>query len=116
MDKPKTITQMSKEQLEDMCINLMSLNHEQVHRANKLEDKIEQLERQIRIKDKWCQLIIDIGFDYDGCNKVESLKKIIDELVEYSRRAIKNDDKTVAYVGGGDGKKLNILSEEIKEE
>lgn len=87
-------------------------------RANedRLINKIEQLQRQIRIKDKWCQLIIDIGFDYDGCNKVESLKKLINELVEYSYRAIKNDDTTVAYVGGGDGKKLNILSEEIKEE
>lgn len=40
MEKPKTITQMSKEQLEDMCIHLMSWNHEQVHRANELEDRI----------------------------------------------------------------------------
>ena len=31
-------------------------------------------------------LIIDIGFDYDGCNSVDSLKSLVDELVEYARR------------------------------
>lgn len=72
------------------------------------------LERQIKIKDKWCQLIIDIGFDYDGYNTVEGLKSIIDELVDYAHKAINCDDKTVAYIGADD-KKSNILLEEIKE-
>lgn len=31
-------------------------------------------------------LIIDIGFNYDGCNSVDSLKSLVDELVEYARR------------------------------
>lgn len=30
--------------------------------------------------------IIGIGFDYDGCNSVDSLKSLVDELVEYARR------------------------------
>lgn len=30
------------------------------------------------------QLIIDIGFDYDGYNSPEKLKKLIDELVKYA--------------------------------
>ena len=72
------------------------------------------LERQIKIKDEWCQLIIDLGFDYDGCNTVESLKGLIDELADYAHKAIICDDVSVAYVGADD-KKSNILLENIKE-
>lgn len=72
------------------------------------------LERQIKIKDEWCQLIIDLGFDYDGCNTVETLKGLIDELVDYAHKAIICDDVSVVYVGAGD-KKSNILLEDIKE-
>ena len=72
------------------------------------------LERQIEIKDKWCHLIIDLGFDYDGLNTVESLKGLIDELVDYAHKAIICDDASVAYVGADD-KKSNILLENIKE-
>lgn len=72
------------------------------------------LERQIKIKDKWCQLIIDIGFDYDGFNTAESLKGPIDELVDYAHKAIICDDVSVVYVGADD-KKSNILLEDIKE-
>lgn len=72
------------------------------------------LERQIKIKDEWCQLIIDLGSDYDGCNTVESLKGLIDELVDYAHKAIVCDDVSVVYVGADD-KKSNILLEDIKE-
>lgn len=72
------------------------------------------LERQIKIKDKWCQLIMDLGFDYDGLNTVESLKCLIDELVDYAHKAIICDDVSVVYVGADD-KKSNILLENIKE-
>lgn len=37
--------------------------------------------------DEWMELIRDIGFDYDGCNSVESLKELVDELVEMSQKA-----------------------------
>lgn len=72
------------------------------------------LERQIKIKDEWCQLIIDLGFGYDGCNTVESLKSLIDELVDYAHKAISCDDVSVVYVGANN-KKSNILLENIKE-
>lgn len=72
------------------------------------------LERQIKIKDEWCQLIIDLGFDCDGCNTVESLKGLIDELVDYAHKAIICDDVSVVYIGADD-KKSNILFEDIKE-
>ena len=62
------------------------------------------LERQIKIKDEWCQLIIDLGSDYDGCNTVESLKGLIDELVDYAHKAIVCDDVSVVYVGADDKK------------
>lgn len=39
--------------------------------------------------DEWMELIRDIGFDYDGCNTVESLKGLVDELVEMSVEARK---------------------------
>lgn len=72
------------------------------------------LERQIKIKDKYCQLIIDLGFDYDGFNTVDSLKGLVDELVSYAQRAIECDDKGIVYVNGK-GEHDNILGESIVE-
>lgn len=37
--------------------------------------------------DEWMELIVGIGFDYDGCNTVESLKSLVDELVEMAQKA-----------------------------
>lgn len=37
--------------------------------------------------DEWLWQLWAIGFDYDGCNTVESLKKLIDELVDMSKKA-----------------------------
>ena len=37
--------------------------------------------------DDCLDMIYAIGFDYDGCEKPESLKKLIDELVAYANRA-----------------------------
>ncbi len=71
------------------------------------------LERQVKLKDKYCQAIIDFGFDYDGFNTVDSLKGLIDELVSYAQRAIECDDKGVMYVDS-EGRHRNILGEEVK--
>lgn len=35
------------------------------------------------------ELICDIGYDYDGCNSVESLKELIDELVDLASQGLK---------------------------
>lgn len=80
-----------------------------------LKEKVRELERQIKLKDKYCELIHDIGFDYDGYNDVDNLKKIIDELVAYSVMAKDNDDRYSIY-NSIEGKKYNILMEEIKDE
>lgn len=37
--------------------------------------------------DEWLWHIWAIGLDYDGCNTVESLKELVDELVDMSIKA-----------------------------
>ena len=37
--------------------------------------------------DEWLELIWAIGADYDGYNTVESLKGLIDEIVDMSKEA-----------------------------
>lgn len=37
--------------------------------------------------DEWLELLWQIGFDYDGCNTVESLQGLVDELIEISTKA-----------------------------
>lgn len=54
-----------------------------------LKEKVKYQKNKIDNKDKWCQLIVDIGFDYDGYNDVENLKRLIDELVSYARESRK---------------------------
>ena len=49
-----------------------------------LQEKVKYLKSKIENKDKWCQLIADIGYDYDGYRKAESLMSLIDELVRYA--------------------------------
>lgn len=34
--------------------------------------------------DYYLDIIFGLGADYDGCDSVESLKRLIDEIVEYS--------------------------------
>lgn len=74
-----------------------------------------KIERTIKIKDEYLKLIIDLGFDYNGYEKSESLKMLVDELIDLAKKALWNDDKSEVY-WGGDDKKYNILREEIKDE
>lgn len=37
--------------------------------------------------DEWLELVQDIAVDYDGCRTEESLKGLIDEMVEYVKNA-----------------------------
>ena len=37
--------------------------------------------------DEWLSMIWAIGVDYDGYNKAENLKKLIDELVDMAKKA-----------------------------
>ena len=57
-----------------------------------LKEKVKYQKNKIDNKDNWCQLIVDIGFDYDGCNTIEGLKGLIDELVRYALNSRDNYD------------------------
>lgn len=52
-----------------------------------INEQVLEIARLKKIIDKATnknQYIIDYGFDYDGFNKVESLKGLIDMLVDYA--------------------------------
>lgn len=71
----------------------------------------DKLERQIKIKNKYFQMIIDYGFDYDGFNNVSDLKQLIDDIVDFSRAGLDCNDKKVVYINSKG--KYNILDEEL---
>jgi hypothetical protein len=66
------------------------------------------------IMEKYLELIYDLGYDYDGLDKVESLKTLIDELVRYASLGRACNTTEPIYENGG--KKYNILMEEIDSE
>ena len=81
-----------------------------------LEERVKRLDRMIDIKNNYCELIANIGCDYDGEDTVEGLKKLIDEMVGYARAAIENDDKWAIYIMGKDPTaEFNILFEPIEQ-
>lgn len=57
-----------------------------------LKEKIEHLKNKAENKDKWCQFIANIGYDYDGYRQADSLMKLIDELVKYALYARDDHD------------------------
>lgn len=69
------------------------------------------LERQIKIKDSYLELIRDIIYDYDGENSIEGLKSLLKEAADLASKAIENDDYSCIYMGSNS--KYNILFEEI---
>lgn len=79
------------------------------------KQEIEKLTRQIDIMQRYFQLIIDIGYDYDEYRKAENLMELIDELVEYAYEGKIADDHTCHMVDSN-GNKYNILGEKIEEE
>lgn len=84
-------------------------------KIKELQKENEQLKRQIKIKDEYNQLIWEIATDYDGYTKAEDLMGLIDDLIDYSSKAIRSDDKSVIYTTFKDGKfyKTNILGEDL---
>lgn len=70
--------------------------------------------RNEKIQTQYLRMILNLGYDYDGCNTVESLKSLIDELMRLARLGIDINDYEPIYENNG--KKFNILGEEIKNE
>ena len=81
--------------------------------CKKLEKENERLNNIIIIMEKYFELIIDLGFDYDGLNKEDSLKKLIDELCRYASLGRAYNTTEPIYVNAN--KKYNILNEELKD-
>ena len=75
---------------------------------------IDKLQRQIKIKNNYFDMIYFVGADYDGYKKAKDLKSVIDDLVDYAIKGKNNDDKSQMYMNGS-GKPENILFERIKE-
>ena len=101
-----------RKRLSEACINGLEQSR---FDKRMLELENQQLIREIQIKDKYLDLIVVIGYDYDGFNEVESLKGLIDELVRFAKMALDNDDKTSIAIDSND-KKMNILGEIIESE
>lgn len=74
----------------------------------------KKLKKEIDIKNKYAELIVDLAVGYDGLNTVESLKGLIDELSSIAKLIINSNDKEVIYINGNN--KYNILYEKIREE
>lgn len=79
---------------------------------NELFNEVEENQGMIIIMEKYLELIHDLAFDYDGCNTIEGLKKLIDELDRYARLGRCCNTNSPIYVNGD--KYYNILNEELE--
>ena len=80
---------MNEEQMK--LVAELYAENDRLERENKeLHNKIEYLKNKIENKDRWCQLIADISYDYDGYRTPENLMSLIYELVKYSLYARDN--------------------------
>lgn len=69
---------------EDLTLMFMYCDEKAKDKIKGLKEKVDYLKNKCENKDKWCQLIADIGYDYDGYRQADSLMKLIDELVKYA--------------------------------
>lgn len=76
-----------------------------------LQQENKQLKRDINIMQNYLQLIIDIGYDYDGYNDADNLKAVIDELCKYALYGKKLDDKSI--ISSSCEQYYNILGEAL---
>lgn len=86
---------------------------EYVEAIDFIEQELEQVQRNNRIKDGYLEIMHGLSFDYDGFNTVKGLKGLIDDLDDLTVKALKNDDKYAIYLSG-DEKGKNILFEEVE--
>ncbi len=83
-----------------------------VGRIKALLDENEQNKQKIVIMERYFELIHDLGYDYDGFEKANDLKRLIDELVRYASLGRVCNTTEPMFVH--QGKDYNILMEEIK--
>ena len=93
--------------------NLINANTKLFDENKLLKIENERLNKITKIMEKYFELIIDLGFDYDGLNDEDSLKKLIDELCRFAKLGRAYNTTETIYVN--DGKKYNIIHEELKD-
>lgn len=74
------------------------------------------LQREIDIKNSYLQMIKDVAFDYDGCEDIDGLKNLVDELSYYASLALNSNDTEPIYTSCSNGVKINgnILMEDLE--
>lgn len=92
----KKVNHKLKHQYDLLQIRLSALQY----KNEDLKNQITNLENVIEIKDKYFFMIWALGYDYDGYNTPENLKRLIDELVDYANYGRLNDDKHVKELIG----------------
>jgi len=87
-------------------------DYEKLEEENKsLQSQLKAKEEMVKVMEKYFELIIDLGFDYDGLSQVDSLKWLIDELVHYAKLGrVCNTTEAIYEI---ENKKFNILHKEI---
>lgn len=69
---------------EDFYNGVCAIEGEFMH-LESVEVDIDELKKEVADLNNRRHLIWALGVDYDGCNTVESLKELIDELVSYTQ-------------------------------
>ena len=82
--------------------------------VEQLQQENEQLQKQITVMKEYLGLIIDLSFDYDGCNTVESLKSLIDDLKKYAKLGREGNLTEPIYTNDNDS--YNILNQKIRKD
>lgn len=98
-------------------VNIYSFNDEcyvYLGDYNKLQQENKQLQKQITVMKEYLGLIIDLSFDYDGCNTVESLKSLIDDLKKYAKLGREGNLTEPIYTNDNDS--YNILHQKIRKD
>lgn len=80
----------------------------------KLQQENKQLQKQITVMKEYLGLITDLSFDYDGCNTVESLKSLIDDLKRYAK--LGGDGNLTESIYTDDNDSYNILHQKIRKD
>lgn len=75
-----------------------------------IKDK-EELNAKTIIMEKYLELIVDLSYDYDGCNSVDGLKELIDELKKYANLGRVCNLSEAIFQDGSSS--YNILHEKI---
>ena len=88
---------------EDLTLMFMYCDEKAKDKIKDLNEKVDYLKNKCENKDKWCQLIADIGYDYDGYRQADSLMKLIDELVKYAIWSRDNYDYDAFQEDGNNG-------------